>query len=316
VTPCRGCWSARGVRNLGALPDLSEGQLLAWADAHQRRTGDWPLCANSEPIPEAPGERWRNLDQLLRAGGRGLPGGDSLPQLLARARGVRNLSDLPPLTAGRIAAWARAHRRRTGGWPALNSGPVADAPGESWFAVNTALRDGGRGLPGGDSLAQLLARVFGVRNQASVPELTEGQILAWADAHRARTGGWPRVASGPIAEAPGETWLRVSAALWAGLRGLPGGSSLPQLLAARRGARNKAQTPKLTEEQVLGWADAHRARMGRWPDQWSGSIAEAEGETWGAVNAALREGLRGLTGGDTVHRLLCRRRQAGPERRR
>jgi hypothetical protein len=33
---------------------------------------------------------------------------------------------------------------------------VADAPAESWRALNTALREGYRGLPGGGSLARLL----------------------------------------------------------------------------------------------------------------------------------------------------------------
>jgi hypothetical protein len=48
------------------------------------------------------------------------------------------------------------------------------------------------------------------RNKARLPPLTVAQILAWADAHRARTGEWPRVLSGPIPEAPGESWRAVN----------------------------------------------------------------------------------------------------------
>jgi hypothetical protein len=70
--------------------------------------------------------------------------------------------------------------------------------------------------------------------QRRVP-LTVEQILAWADAHRARTGGWPRIGSGPIADAPGENWNAVDTALRVGCRGLPGGDSLPRLLAEHRG---------------------------------------------------------------------------------
>jgi hypothetical protein len=36
--------------------------------------------------------------------------------------------------------------------------PVAEVPGETWKAISAALRSGGRGLPGGDSLARLLRR--------------------------------------------------------------------------------------------------------------------------------------------------------------
>jgi hypothetical protein len=77
--------------------------------------------------------------------------------LLARERGVRNVRDLPALTEKLILTWADLHRKRTGRWPTENSGPVADAPGEVWANVNTALLQGLRGLPGGSSLAVLIA---------------------------------------------------------------------------------------------------------------------------------------------------------------
>ena len=64
----------------------------------------------------------------------------------------------PNLTVPQILRWADAHHRRTGKWPSSESGPVAEAPGESWQAVNNALHRGLRGLPGGDSLARLLVR--------------------------------------------------------------------------------------------------------------------------------------------------------------
>jgi hypothetical protein len=54
-------------------------------------------------------------------------------------------------------AWADAHRERTGRWPNCKAGPVLDAPGETWSAVDAALNSGGRGLTGRISLAQLLA---------------------------------------------------------------------------------------------------------------------------------------------------------------
>jgi hypothetical protein len=64
----------------------------------------------------------------------------------------------PPLTVGQTLAWADAHHARTGRWPSANAGPVAEAPGERWRNIEAALYDGGRGLPGGDTLARLLDR--------------------------------------------------------------------------------------------------------------------------------------------------------------
>jgi hypothetical protein len=88
-----------------------------------------------------------------------------------------------------------------------------------------ALRNGIRGLPGRDSLARLLAPQGKQRNRRELPALEVRQIFAWADAYFARTGVWPRENSGPIAEAPGESWSGVNQALKQGHRGLPGGDS-------------------------------------------------------------------------------------------
>ena len=63
-------------------------------------------------------------------------------------RGARNPMNLPRLTVTRILAWADAYHRRTRRWPAITSGPVRESPGDTWSAVNCALRLGLRGLPG------------------------------------------------------------------------------------------------------------------------------------------------------------------------
>ncbi|OWK35643.1 hypothetical protein [Fimbriiglobus ruber] len=299
----------RGVRNLGDLPPLSHEQVLAWADAHRARTGDWP-AKKSGPIPEAPGEDWSAVGGALYDGSRGFSGGTTLAQLLAEHRGVRNLGDLSPLSYEQVLAWADAHRARTGNWPTGTSGPIFGTPDETWSAVDAALTNGCRGLPGGGSLIQLLAEHRGVRNRMALDRLTPEQILAWADAHRARTGNWPNSGSGSIPEAPGEVWSAVNAALTNGNRGLPEGGSLAQFLAQHRGKRNHKALPRLTPERVLAWADAHHARTGRWPNRNSGAIPDAPGEGWSAVDAALFVGVRGLTGGESLAQFLARCRGA------
>jgi hypothetical protein len=138
------------------------------------------------------------------------------------------------LTVPRVLAWAKAHHRRTGGWPTDKSGAIAEAPGQTWRGVDLALKWGYRGLPGGVSLAGLLARALGVRNRTNLPALTAAEVVGWAHAHQLRTGEWPTRVSGAIRGVAGETWHGVDLALRGGYRGLPGGSSLGRLLREYR----------------------------------------------------------------------------------
>jgi hypothetical protein len=146
----------RGVRNIQALRRLNTRQILAWADAYQRRTGTWPT-SKSGPIKGAPGETWSGVNAALRSGRRGFPGGYSLPRLLARARRVRNPKDPPPLTAEKILRWAKDYLRRKRVWPTRKSGPIVQATGETWAMIDRALRLGNRGLPGNSSLYKLIS---------------------------------------------------------------------------------------------------------------------------------------------------------------
>lgn len=229
----------RGVRNVRDLPQLTEELVLFWADEHLRRTGKWPH-ENSGEVMDGVGETWKNVDAALRLGFRGFSGGSSLAKLLARCRGIRNRSNIPRLTVEQILEWADAHHDRTGKWPQVKSGPITESPVETWMAVEAALAYGCRGLPGGSSLAKLLSEKRGIRNRGSLPRLEQRKILAWARSHCQRTGRWPTGYSGPIPDAPGETWRAVEMALFQGLRGLPGGITLSQFLCRNglgRGSR-------------------------------------------------------------------------------
>lgn len=208
-----------------------------------------------------------------------------------------------------ILAWADAHRRRRGRWPHRDSGEIPECPWTTWRQVDRALQDGFRGLRDGSSLALLLAKHRGARNRRSLPRLSVGQILRGADQHHAMTGSWPNEYSGVIIGASGENWWNISESLRSGGRGLPGGSSLPKLLAARRGVRNRGQLPRLSVRRVLRWADAHRVRTGRWPTPQSGPIAGTNGETWRSVDNALVRGARGLPSGTSLPRLLAKHRR-------
>lgn len=201
-----------------------------------------------------------------------------------------------------VLKWADAHYKRTGRFPRKSDGPMRDQKGENWANIDTALRFGFRGFPGGWSLSQLLAEHRGHRNRKRLPKYTIAQILKWADAHHAKAGRWPISKSGPIAN--GETWCAVDLALRHGQRGLPGGSSLARLLASRRGVRNRAAVARLTVRQILTWADAHYKRTGKWPTARSGVIFDASGETWCAVDVALKAQHRAVRQRSSLARLL------------
>lgn len=295
----------RGKRHRRSLPRLSVGDILEWADDHFARHGSWPTRKMGR-IKQSPGETWNAIDIALMRGRRGLPNRSSLAKLLAERRGVRNRGDLPRLTKRRITAWAVAHRKRTALWPNARSGPVLSAPGETWLAIQQALRGGYRGLPGGSSLAKLLGR-RNKRIPKAGPSLA--QILAWADAHFKRTGTWPtKSLRSRVAEAPGETWLAIDSMLRSEGRGWRGRTSLSRLLRKYRGVLRPTPRPRWTQNDILAWADAHRDQTGEWPTTRSGSIGADRGQTWRSVDCALVEGYFGLKGGSSLAQLLAVRR--------
>ena len=78
----------------------------------------------------------------------------SLNLVLAKHRGVRKIVYLPPMTIQQILAWADEHYRHTGKWPQVST-PMIQLPGAVWNRIDSALRRGSRGLPGGSSLYRL-----------------------------------------------------------------------------------------------------------------------------------------------------------------
>jgi len=265
------------------------------------------------------------MDDSLRGGHRELPKNTklTLARLLAKRRGVRNSEYPPLLTEAQIVKWAKLHHKRTGKWPKENSGPIVDAVGETWAAIDLALRKGKRrGTPGGDSLPKLLNRCCGIRNLKELPNFTIKQILQWAAAYVARHGQRPNGDSGPIPEAPGETWNAVEHALMRGSRGLRAGTSLAQLFDkyrpqwhSGRGLWMVQRTPRLSVPQILGWADRYYSQHGRRPTRQAGAIA-GSAETWHKIDGALKRGGRGLAGCSSLTQLLDQHRpQWAPPRR-
>ncbi|HEY2250481.1 MAG TPA: hypothetical protein VGH74_05450 [Planctomycetaceae bacterium] len=282
---------------------LTIPQILAWADEFHARTGKWP-STNSGRISRATADTWCAIDLALRRCGRGLHAPEiSLARLLDEQRGVRNKQRLPRFTVRRIDAWAIAHHDRTGTWPASSSGPILEAPGETWLAVDKALRKGARGLAGGSSLFQLLAERHQVRLHRRIPSISVEQILEWAKRYFDRFKEPPSQTSGRIAGTSGITWGAVDQMLDEGYRGLPGGSSLSLLLDGHFPVRTR-HPPPLRIGEILRWARAFHRQHGKWPTVKSPGFAGDSGITWGAVHQALYTGCRGLPGGSSLSKLL------------
>jgi hypothetical protein len=242
----------------------------------------------------------------------------------------------PRLCVSQILAWADVYHAATGGWPTYGSGKIYGTVfGTTWASVDRALRLGQRGLPGGQTLAGLLQEHRKVpppcdaagrrerlekgrteakhRRPGRSAMLSVEEILAWADAHRAATGRWPRGRAGAVQGIPGETWRKIDRALYLGWRGLPPGSSLHRLLDKHRPEYRRT----LTIDAIREWARAHHAATGRWPRRNSGAVAAAPGETWCAIDEALKKGCRGLPSGVSLAQLFFGRgrpRKAEPDR--
>ncbi len=287
---------------------LTIAQILAWADEHSTRTGCWP-SSRSGRVRAAPGERWDRIDAALQRGSRGLRGGTSLARLLAARRNKALNTNRLPRSQREILTLADEHFRRTGRWPTVESGRVIGAPGQTWRAIDKAMKRSDAEVRGFSSLAQLLTKRRGKRNTRHLPRLTIKQILEWADRHRRRTGKWPVHESGPVPAAPGERWGNIDGALRVGNRGLRGGSSLAMLLVRyRRVHHHLVKRPRLTIKQITEWADRHHRRTGSWPAKDSGPIYGSGGETWIRIDGALLCGRRGLSGGTTLVHLLAKHR--------
>jgi phage-related protein len=318
----------KGPRSLRALLSKHHGekyrywlapllikQIVDWAEAHKRRTGEWPT-PRSGAIPEAPPNTWSRVNESLIHGKRGLIGGISLNMLLARHRGKLTFQSRgrgegrgihihrTPLVIEQILRWADAYRQRTGDWPRVNSGPVHEAPDENWGAIHSALAHGARGLRGGSTLMKLLIERRGAISRKATFSLSVEQILAWADAYHERTGEWPTRHSGSIAPGVQGKWMSIENALSKGSRGLGIKSSIAKLLQQHRGVRRGTNRPPLTLDQIRLWAEHHRITLRDWPTEDSGPVLAAPQENWKAIAHALRVGVRGLPAGNSLSKLL------------
>jgi hypothetical protein len=270
---------------------IDEHYIVELADAFKFQKGHWPKQTSGA----FKGDCWGSINSALIYGLRGLPGGDTLPKLLARERGVRNIADISPLSEKIILKKIRHYKKKTGRWPKVKSKKLT---GEeySWSSIDNHLRKGSWGLKKGSSLRDLMERELGVPNRLSKHRsLTEKQILKWADDHFRRVGEFPvksRKGGGCIAGTDW-SWSKINDALIRGSFGLERGSSLAKLLETKRGVVNIHNQSEITVQEILQTADNHKEKKGSYPNVNSGR-SELCGLSWKSIDGYLRNGNRGL----------------------
>ncbi len=109
-----------------------------------------------------------------------------------------------PLSIEQILAWAEEHRKTSGQWPDAESGVIVSAERTTRANVDRGLKQGLFGLPGGISLALLLAKLLGRTHASQQCDPSKDPILAWADEYHRRTGNWPASDSGEGPDLPTE----------------------------------------------------------------------------------------------------------------
>ena len=282
---------------------LSIPKILKWADQHHARTGRWPT-SRDEWVNGVTGERWSAIHEALRRGLRGLPGGSSLHQLLVTKRHALDpRMAMPELTGQQILKWADAFHKRRKRWPGRDSGIVTDEPSLTWGTIDRYIKRGVVRHKSAKTLSDLLSKARDVWDARGKPELSDQLILKWVQDHRRITGQWPVTSSGRVKTAANESWIALDMALRNGVRGLKGGTTLLKLVTKHRHRIGDPDIAPISEAQIRRWAAAYRRRTGRNPTRKSGKVAGAN-LTWGAIDAMLARGKRGLKGGRSLANLL------------
>jgi hypothetical protein len=251
-------------------------------------------------------ENWSTINGALNHGCRRLPGNDSIAKLLERNGRKTNLLNQHNLTEDIILEACDKYNTITGKWPiAITKDLVPGLPNETWKSIESALRYGYRGLLGKCSLAKLLhknGRKLNKREQS----LDENYILTACDKYYKKNGMWPtQRTKDPVPGLSGESWKNIQQALRSGLRGLPGNSSLAQLLDEGGRRVNHLAQPPLTKDIIINACNEYYNLTNKWPTQITKDpVPGLPNNTWRSVDACLRVGSRGLLGGTSLSKLL------------
>jgi superfamily II DNA or RNA helicase len=131
---------------------LTEELIWQWMEGFRDKQGKFPTLSSFEGTE---GGRWVTINEALKGGYRGLPGGSSLLKLRKKMLGP---ADSDKLTEGIIFEWMREHFAEHGRWPTQRCGK---SPSDvNWKTIDSRLRIGHRRLTGGSSLFKLRKKML------------------------------------------------------------------------------------------------------------------------------------------------------------
>lgn len=211
-------------------------------------------------------------------------------------------------------------------WERDSEGNWVEVKGENWHStIEPALRDGGRALPGGSSIHKLKKK-YGLTQKLLAKEtIRDWCQLFYERAKQTRGRGkcptvldkivWERDSEGIWVQVKGERWDKINGALRKGFRGLPGGSSLNELM------EEYSITDNFTEEEIVKYfrlfyektKEDSDDRIGRYPNNgdpivWDrdkdGNWIVVQDESFsGTIESALRNARRGMPGGSSIAKI-------------
>lgn len=254
--------------------------------------------------------------------------GEDATGVVARIREAQIKRDMTwTTTEEAILEAATRWKEKYGKWPGKTGDARAvwdDPPlGVSlrWGSIDQWLFVGLRGLPGGSTLAQLCGKKLRPQNRHTRDtawKTTEADVLEAAARWKEKHGVWPT-----LTERDGDArdfwrvvpplgvslrWRVVNQWLKRGLRGLPGGISLAQLLG-----KEKRQIGWVTTRgEIQAAAERWRVAYGEWPTPKSGGdvrsvwpeIPVGVAVSWMNIDDWLHKGRHGLDAGAGLPRLL------------
>jgi len=273
---------------------LSSETIVEWIKLFHDKYGEYPKFNDSRRIPEMD-LSWCAIDASLKRGQNGLPGGDSVANMIYRYFGKKNIKNLHNLYIDEIVDWMILFEKEYGKYPTQQDNRVIKEMGEeTWKSINSSLLAGRRGLEK-SSLGKIKEKYFDVKNQKNLPKLSISQIIEWTTLFIKEFQCYPtRKDKRIIPEMKNETWSIIDTALEEGLRGLPK-SSLADFLYKYFDKRNQSNLPNLNINEILNWMklfyDEYHILPGRRDKR---KILEMGKETWNMINFSLRKGLRGL----------------------
>jgi hypothetical protein len=283
---------------------LTEEKIIGFVKSFYKVHGRYPAAHTKENDGLPEGYTWITIDSALTHCSQGITAKSSIAKLISKHLGVRYKGDLPDFSEEKIVEWAKKYFLVHNKYPSIRTKPSDWLPeGETWIALDIALKRGTRGLPGGSSVAKLFEKYFGIRNKTNIPKISEQCIIDYMIVFKDKYGYFPHAHSKENEMLPsGESWHGFDKALRNARRGLTK-TTLASLKEKYFGIKNILTLTKLFEKQITKWVIEHYNKYGEYPSKKTEINSLPNGECWRKLEADLAQGHRGLPGNNSLAKI-------------